>query len=135
LSLDYDLIFSGDTADYGEALDIPKLSSFTMCVWLETQDANHQGTIFSYTVADQSNTLAVYDYKNVKLVINGETKRTDVSINDANWHHVCLTWHNNDGRCQLYIDGEQQTEASDFQTDATVDEGGTMILGKYQYFC
>ena len=32
-------------------------------------------------------------------------RRTDMSINDGQWHHVCFTWTSSTGEWQAYKDG------------------------------
>ena len=33
-----------------------------------------------------------------------------ISANDGKWHHICVTWENNDGSWNLYKDGVWRRE-------------------------
>ncbi|XP_077982203.1 sushi, von Willebrand factor type A, EGF and pentraxin domain-containing protein 1-like [Glandiceps talaboti] len=139
-SLDFDFLFTGDIFQYSEVHEITEdLIAFTICVWIQTQDVNHQGTILSYTAADKTDVLALYDYADLKLVIHGVTLSTEVSINDGTWHHICVTWRSADGACQVFKDGDRKDTASrkkrtdgHFQQGRIISKSGTLTCGQYR---
>ena len=49
------------------------LSQFTICFWMKSNDTA-EGTVFSYSVPSEANELLVYNYGNLALYINGDSK-------------------------------------------------------------
>lgn len=39
------------------------------------------------------------------LYVNDEVRATDIVLNDALWHFVAVTWSNDRGIWQIYVDG------------------------------
>ena len=51
---------------------------------------------------------------------------------DDNWHHVCFTWRNFDGRWCLYIDGNQEFCEAGYKTGEVITGNGLFIVGQEQ---
>ncbi|XP_077983821.1 sushi, von Willebrand factor type A, EGF and pentraxin domain-containing protein 1-like [Glandiceps talaboti] len=137
LSVNFDLSFQRRvTTDYAilNSYTLPELNTFTIAFWMRTSDS--VGTILSYatTVGDhtEDNTILLSYYDNFKLTINGEDAYTDSEVADNEWHHVVVTWANEGGRWQFYMDGVVQSSGEHFQEDSIVPGGGSLILGQEQ---
>lgn len=55
-----------------------------------------------------------------------------MSANDNKWHHICLTWDNNDGSLKFYKDSVMSANYTDFKTGFTIRSGGSLVLGQDQ---
>ena len=79
--ISYSIIFSGyalffpnkGVTDYVNILGMRNLSQFTICFWMKSND-RAEGTAFSYSVPSQDNELIVYNYGNLDLNINGDSR-------------------------------------------------------------
>ncbi|XP_070565175.1 fibropellin-1-like [Ptychodera flava] len=131
-SLDYDLVFTGDVAEYVETDDLPGLTQFSICVWIKTRDTTNAGTIFTLGTSAQPNTLALYDCRNLKLVIVEETLATTASLNNGAWHHICLTWSSTNGDWRIYKDGVSEKSGTGFQRGRVIKKDATVTIGQYK---
>jgi len=66
-----------------------------------------QGTPVSYATVDRDNELALTDCNGFVLYVAGEDEVTDVGVADGAWHHVTVTWTNDDGLWSIYKDGRR----------------------------
>ena len=48
-------------------------------------------------------------------------RSTDMSINDGQWHHVCVTWTSTTGQWQAWKDGTGEIDDSEVKL-LTMDE-------------
>ena len=55
-----------------------------------------------------------------------------ISANDGKWHHICVTWENNDGSWNLYKDGGLENGGTGLKAGAVIDGDGIFVLGKFQ---
>jgi len=55
--------------------------------------------------------------------------RTNVSLNDGNWHHLCVSWTSVDGEWKLYVNATQRAAGRSLATNTYVLTGGTLVLG------
>ena len=53
------------------------------------------------------------------------------SLNDGTWRHVAVTWHNNNGRKKVYVDGEEKLRVSG-SAGERIPANGTLVLGQDQ---
>lgn len=60
------------------------------------------------------------------VYINGKIQHTDVDVIDGKWHHIALTWSNQNGTWQIFKDGQKKNEIG-FDV-----KSGTTIQGKKQ---
>jgi len=58
------------------------------------------------------------------VYINGKIQHTDVEVNDGKWHHIALTWSNQNGILEIFKDG---LNTSEFGFEV---KSGTTIQGK-----
>ncbi|XP_078377598.1 neuronal pentraxin-1-like [Oculina patagonica] len=111
---------------------MPSMTEFTVCLWMKLTET--KGTPFSYatdTAAHGNELLLYYESTTFKLWVGGSEKRTSVSANDGNWHHICATWKNT-GAWKFYKDGSLAQSGAGFQTGYTVKGGGSLMLGQEQ---
>ena len=53
-------------------------------------------------------------------------------ITDDQWHHVCITWTNVNGKVLVFLDGVLKYTASGYKVDVTIPSGGIMRIGQQQ---
>ncbi|XP_031570827.1 uncharacterized protein LOC116305127 isoform X2 [Actinia tenebrosa] len=99
---DYEVHFPKNHADYINITNIPDMTSFTICMWLRTNDTS-PGTPFIYRVRYEEvgkHVLAIglVDYTGITVFV-GEHRsgKTNWKLNLGIWIHVCLRWISNDG--------------------------------------
>ncbi|CAH1779630.1 unnamed protein product [Owenia fusiformis] len=139
LTSDYDLIFrEGSVLDYS-SLSLPyDLYALTLCLWLRSDDTKNYGTPVSYAVesnwlsADDTNTITLYDIGQLQLYVNGESVRTNISLNDGSWQHICVTWASGGGQWQIYINGTIMAVGSQLAAGTYIRGGGAFVLGQEQ---
>ena len=52
---------------------------------------------------------------------------------DKHWHHVCITWTNNEGKLNFYVDGSVKKTKTEFKTGAVIKGGGVAWCKYYKY--
>ncbi|XP_012938062.1 sushi, von Willebrand factor type A, EGF and pentraxin domain-containing protein 1 [Aplysia californica] len=133
LTSQYQLDFSSPTVmDYAELTIDKPLTSVTVSFWMKTTDEVNQGTPFSYAVFGEPNALTITDYKNLNLIINGETMSIGQPLNDGQWHHVVLTWSSYRGDWKAYVDGLLRDQGYNLSTSKPIPGKGTLIVGQEQ---
>ncbi|XP_070576064.1 sushi, von Willebrand factor type A, EGF and pentraxin domain-containing protein 1-like isoform X2 [Ptychodera flava] len=130
-SMNFDLVFTGNMAEYVEvaASDLQIVDELSICLWLQTQDVDNYGTIFSYTTPNAS--VGLFDYRNLKFAAGNNVIQLNISVNDGVWHHLCVTWtHTEQGLAKLKIckDGicVRELNVPQLQT------GGTLTVGQFK---
>ncbi|XP_063877551.1 sushi, von Willebrand factor type A, EGF and pentraxin domain-containing protein 1-like isoform X4 [Scylla paramamosain] len=108
------------------------LDSFSLCLWMKTDDLNNYGTPFSYATDSHDNALTLTDYSGFVLYVNGDKQITDVRINDGLWHHVCVTWTSADGTWVIYLDGVLNDSGTGLANGTSVEGHGVLVLGQEQ---
>ena len=68
----------------------------------------------------------------VNAIITFTFHRTQVSANDGNWHHICITWKSTAGAWQLYKDGVCESNGTGLKKDKKIRGGGSLVLGQEQ---
>ena len=53
-------------------------------------------------------------------------------ITDDQWHHVCITWTNVNGKALVFLDGVLKYAASGYKVDVTIPGGGVVRIGQQQ---
>lgn len=53
-------------------------------------------------------------------------------LNDGEWHHLVVTWTNQDGAWKVYLDRRLFDEGVDFQTGQVIRGGGVLVIGQEQ---
>ncbi|XP_043943542.1 neuronal pentraxin-1-like [Protopterus annectens] len=108
--------------------------AFTICMQLRSSSSPGVGTPFSYSVPGQANELVLMEWgmKPMELLINDKAATLPLSINDAKWHHICVTWSTRDGTWEAYQDGLKRGSAENLAAWHPVKPGGMFILGQEQ---
>ncbi|XP_077862308.1 neuronal pentraxin-2-like [Saccoglossus kowalevskii] len=113
------------------ATPIPDMTEMTYCIMINSSSTN-DGTLISYAVPGDFNELLLYDYGNLKIVIDDhESHTTGISVNDGRCRHICVTWTSTTGRYELYLDGVVVANGN-FAQGATLQGGGSLYLGQEQ---
>jgi len=55
-----------------------------------------------------------------------------LTLADAKWHHVCVTWSTRDGQWEAYQDGVQRGSGINLSPWHPIKPGGVFILGQEQ---
>ena len=55
-----------------------------------------------------------------------------MTVNVDVWHHICVSWENNEGSWKVYRDGDLREDGTNFRTSYTIRQGGTLVLGQKQ---
>lgn len=53
-------------------------------------------------------------------------------IVDELWHHLCITWSNEDGKSQVFLDGVLKKTMLGFRNNVMVPSGGILRIGQQQ---
>ncbi|XP_028399263.1 uncharacterized protein LOC114522721 [Dendronephthya gigantea] len=134
---DSDLHFSGQsgTSSFKAISNIPSLDSFTISWWLKTTWIPTAGTqlkaIASFT-KDLTTTLLVAlrgSFELHFLLGSEECLHKLPPISDDRWHHMAITWENENGQWDFYLDGVHRALFNNFQKRHVV-EGSYLIIGK-----
>ncbi len=87
-----------------QALSFPSIA-FTVECWIKSVGAT-DGTILSYATSDSNDVLAISDPSNLEVMVLGEsTGATGISIAGGSWHHLAVSWNNEDGQVNIFVDG------------------------------
>ncbi|KAJ7313969.1 hypothetical protein JRQ81_005812 [Phrynocephalus forsythii] len=111
-----------------------EIFAFTVCLWLKSSSAPGMGTPFSYSVPGQANEVVLIEWGNnpMELLINDKAATLPLAINDAKWHHICVTWSTRDGIWESYQDGVRRGSGENLAPWHPVKPGGVFVLGQEQ---
>uniref|UniRef100_H3AEH7 Pentraxin (PTX) domain-containing protein n=1 Tax=Latimeria chalumnae TaxID=7897 RepID=H3AEH7_LATCH len=111
-----------------------ELFAFSACLWLKPNAGADVGTPFSYAVPGQANELLLIEWGNnpMELLINDKVATLPLTINDGEWHHVCITWSTRDGIWESYQDGVKRGGGENLAPWHPIKPGGVFILGQEQ---
>lgn len=132
----YALSFDGTVLDVasGQFYSFPA-DQLTVEFWVNTDNRVKDSTAISFATTAHHNEFTIYKMRNMDIIIdqNYQTHGTGVDVADGEWHHVAVTWNNDDGVVQIYVDGineyEQPLTGSIGQT---LSVGGSLVLGQDQ---
>lgn len=133
----YALHLEGTATDYlvKSGFDGFTTTGLTIEMWVRTDDAAHDGALFSYASAGSPNEALLFNYANLSPEINAAkaagNEGTGVAVNDGQWHHVAWTWESATGESVLYVDGTAVHTAS-IQAGHSLVGGGTLVFGQEQ---
>ncbi|XP_077978220.1 uncharacterized protein LOC144433736 [Glandiceps talaboti] len=129
ISHDEKIIMNRDS-DVALGRPVPELSDLSVCLWMRTSE-NKARAIFSYAAQNQNEEFGLSNTKNLQLHIRGnEAEKTDLAVNDGNWHHVCITWASDEGNWALYHNGALLKSGEDLSKDENIRPGGIFLLGQ-----
>jgi hypothetical protein len=103
---------------------------FTIMIWIQSDSSKRSGeAIFSYSNFDGAE-LEVFNTSNVQVTLgNVLLPATSMNINDAQWHHLALTYSKASGRCKLFIDGRVYLNAQIPSSAPDIPSSGLLVLG------
>ncbi|XP_070537454.1 uncharacterized protein [Ptychodera flava] len=104
---------------------IPKLTQLTACFWLQSTYSN--GGWFTYQTQGKYAMALWYDTE--LMVQNSNWNGVSTTVNDGNWHHVCVTWKSSGGEWQVFKDGVRATNGAGHGDGFELAAGGKFILG------
>ncbi|XP_046385384.1 sushi, von Willebrand factor type A, EGF and pentraxin domain-containing protein 1-like isoform X2 [Ischnura elegans] len=104
----------------------------TLCGWINTRDQSNYGTVFSLATENTPNALVLTDYSGFVIYVGGNSTVTDVSANDGNWHHFCLSWSSQGGNWQIFLDGNVAAHGENLSPGYTISGQVTIVIGQEQ---
>lgn len=90
------------------------------------------GTILSYATEFSDNMLTLTDYNGIVLYVNGLNIITDITLNDGEWHFICVNWKSERGKYEIFIDGHLSDSGMNLSADQVIEANGTLIIGQEQ---
>lgn len=73
-----------------------------------------------------------YSYFSIVLYVNGKNFITDITLNDGEWHFICVTWISENGKFEIYIDGNLNESGTNLSAGMSIEANGTIIVGQEQ---
>lgn len=73
-----------------------------------------------------------YYYFSIVLYVNGKNFITDITLNDGEWHFICVTWISENGKFEIYIDGNLHDSGTNLSAGMPIEANGTIIVGQEQ---
>jgi hypothetical protein len=103
---------------------------FTIMIWVQSDLTKRPGqAVFSYSNFGGSS-VEVLNTSNVQVSIgNVLLPATSENINDAQWHHIALTYSKGNGRCKLFIDGRVSMDVQIPPLAPEIPRSGLFVLG------
>lgn len=90
------------------------------------------GTILSYATESSDNMLTLTDYNGFVLYVRGRNVVTDITLNDGEWHFVCVNWQSVGGSYEIFIDGRLSDSGTNLSAGEVIEANGTLIIGQEQ---
>lgn len=90
------------------------------------------GTILSYATESSDNMLTLTDYNGFVLYVNGRNVITDITLNDGEWHFICVNWRSERGQYEIFIDGRLSDSGVNLSPGDVIGANGTLIVGQEQ---
>uniref|UniRef100_A0A8C3G9M6 Si:dkey-283b15.2 n=1 Tax=Cyclopterus lumpus TaxID=8103 RepID=A0A8C3G9M6_CYCLU len=111
-----------------------EIFALTLCLWIKAGVGPGLGTPFSYSAPGQANELVLIEWGNnpMELLIDDKAVALPLTLGDAKWHHVCVTWSTRDGQWEAYQDGVQRGSGINLSPWHPIKPGGVFILGQEQ---
>ncbi|XP_073992974.1 sushi, von Willebrand factor type A, EGF and pentraxin domain-containing protein uif isoform X1 [Rhodnius prolixus] len=143
IQVDYDLVFP-EPADSSAALSVPfplsGKSSLTIAMWVKFSHSDDSGIFFTlYSVTSGHMALGrrvLVQAHSSGVIVSLFSELQDVflgfqeyaTINDGQWHHVAIVWH--DGVLTLVTEGLIASKVEGYGAGKTLPEYGWVVLGK-----
>ncbi|XP_056300966.1 neuronal pentraxin-2 isoform X2 [Pseudoliparis swirei] len=111
-----------------------EIFALTLCLWIKAGVGPGLGTPFSYSAPGQANELVLIEWGDdpMELLIDDKAVALPLTLADAKWHHVCVTWSTRDGQWEAYQDGVQRGSGMNLSPWHPIKPGGVFILGQEQ---
>lgn len=68
----------------------------------------------------------------IVLYVHGNNVITDITLNDGEWHFICVTWMSANGKYDIYIDGTLRDAGTNLSTNSFIEANGTIVIGQEQ---
>ncbi|CAL4150116.1 unnamed protein product [Meganyctiphanes norvegica] len=147
INIDYELYINDETKSSSASLATPfelkKATSLTLALWLNFEVPDDLGTIF--TLYSSSNADMPKDKKPLLTATNAGiaieffddekqflTYRSNIPINDGQWHHMALVWDNEDGTLTLTTDAVVVAQIENYGTNRSLPMYGWITLGSVE---
>ncbi|XP_045124302.1 sushi, von Willebrand factor type A, EGF and pentraxin domain-containing protein 1-like isoform X1 [Portunus trituberculatus] len=147
INIDYELYINDESKASSASLATPfelgEATSFTLAFWVQFAVQDDLGTIFTlYSVSSPyvptnrrvllqaTNTgIAIEFFEDIKEFV---TYRTNIPVNDGQWHHVALVWDGMAGTITLTTDAVVVAQVEDFGQDRHLPMFGWVTLGSVE---
>ncbi len=105
------------------------LEAFSFECWLKTDSAAQTGKLLDY--GNGASAFSVSEPGDLVIAINGASSgSTGISLGDGVWHHLTVSWENQEGRVAIHLDGIQEYNGKLAAPDASTGEPQTITLGE-----
>lgn len=71
----------------------------------------------------------------VVLYVHGKNVITDITLNDGEWHFICVMWTSLNGKYAIFIDGSLRDSGENLSAGLLIEGNGTVIVGQEQVSC
>ena len=142
LSSGIELNLDGGNDAYLEAANgssiLGGLTEVTFETRFQTTGGEDTPALISYATAAEDNEFAVYagvSTGNVFVNVGGNHVDTGYSFSNIEvdtLHTVSVTWSNNGGNWELFVDGDQVAHGTGLSDGHTISSGGTLVFGNEQ---
>ncbi|XP_034184881.2 adhesion G protein-coupled receptor D2 [Osmia lignaria lignaria] len=116
-------------------LPVPRITEFTFCLWIQSDDLTHPHSIFSYSKNERERLVRAWISprgRSVHLEIGGkQVIASTTEIDENRWYHLCLSWENQVGLYGLWINGQLWARGQSEETAGhAIPSGGDIVLGQ-----
>lgn len=139
LGSNFDLIFKRKTPNDMVLLPdnnrIPSMARFTIAMFLKADSKVKSGTLFGYSVEDDTKEKIVlyYSASQLHMKVKEKTISADCALADDQWHFVGGVWDGETGVASLYLDGRELKKQYNILKGMLMPGGGWMSLGKFYF--
>ena len=136
LGSNFDLKFSRKSKDdmvlLSDGKSIPSMRSFTIALFVRVDSRIQSGTLFSYSVPQQSQDIIVLSFTESEILLEIKDKviKTSFRLLDDRWHYVGVVWNGITGDTFVYVDGPEREHSKDVNTGSIIMGGGWIVLGQ-----
>ena len=103
--------------------------ALTASFWIKTTD--EKDAILSYASKTTDNDFLAVNSSSLNVFIAGQEIKTDIAINDGEWHFVAVAWRSSDGKFRVFKDGKLAFSGA-VSAGALISGGGTLVVGQEQ---
>ncbi|AOX02907.1 hypothetical protein BJP34_28800 [Moorena producens PAL-8-15-08-1] len=121
----YGLTFDGqeDGVEFRNFKNFPS-TAITVACWIRTDSTKANTSLLFY----KNDPFKLYNLTNLQILIKGESKTTNISFNDGEWHHLAVTWNNSEGTLRVYKDGVEKFVTRDLKKGETISGNGQLLI-------
>ncbi|XP_077999242.1 adhesion G protein-coupled receptor L2-like [Glandiceps talaboti] len=109
----------------------PKLSAFTISMWVKTGNIERDRVYLSYCYNDQTPQIMVEGSgKTTKVYVANQVETVPTGLTKNKWQHMAFTWTNKGGEFAAYFDGQQIFRNDKLAVNVTLPVAGDFVLGQ-----